>query len=560
MRIRKLTLENFGPFKSYDITFPPDDHCCVLFTGKNNEGKSNIIFALKLVSSAINNIGKSKLRTVINNEAYFKLPQQDVSNINIGRVLHNYGRDFAHITAEFDDGLLIEVTIDEQNNSIYAEPCPRLKGKDKKIIGFIPPLGPLAETETLLSEKHIIQSINSSLAPQHLRNHLMQVLDRDEVKIIRKLVNTYWPSIELLDGERIWADNSLLYFFSENGVEREIAWAGQGLQVWFQIITHLVRLRYYSILVLDEPEINLHPEKQNDLINILENYYYGDTIIATHSMELMNNVNVSHILHVQKSQSSPKIKSSSDKAALEVIRSKVGSTFNLIASQFENSDLLFFTEDTYDYKTISSLAQKKKITSKSLNIPIHGFSEYRKAEHFKEAYDLLIGKKTRSVLLLDRDYYPEEYLEKIRNKLEKKNIYVFFTTGKEIENYFIHPQLLESYIDEADRKEFQEYWDKLYNDQFAESWGSFQTLYQNFLSNKKIDPKTVTTKYLPDFQKKWKNKRKRHLFISGKFALKKFRQFYLNKYNKTISNDSLYDSLLNLKIGEIEKILRQIYI
>src|SRR6185295_5009739 len=199
-------------------------------------------------------------------------------------------------------------------------------------------------------------------------------------------------------------------YYKEDRIDREISWAGQGLQVWFQIITHFVRLINASILILDEPEINLHPQKQNDLIRNLRDYYHGNIIIATHSIELMNNVSVSHIINIQKINKEPKIKSTHDRTYLDLVRSQVGSNFNLIASQFEEFDVIIFTEDVFDFSLLEHLAKAFGIRRKAFNIPIHGFSEYRKCLAYKHAYELLIGKHIPYTLVLDRDYYPEDYL------------------------------------------------------------------------------------------------------------------------------------------------------
>ncbi|MCP4665992.1 MAG: ATP-binding protein, partial [Deltaproteobacteria bacterium] len=85
MRIKKLLLENFGPFRRYDIPFVDEEDACVLLTGKNNEGKSNIILALKLLSSACRTIGSQKMCIVIDRETFYKLPQQNTQGIEIGR-------------------------------------------------------------------------------------------------------------------------------------------------------------------------------------------------------------------------------------------------------------------------------------------------------------------------------------------------------------------------------------------------------------------------------------------------------------------------------------------
>ena len=177
MRIKRLKLENFGPFRRYDIPFVDEDPACVLLTGKNNEGKSNIILALKMLSSACRSIGRRKMIVDIDGDEYYKLVQQDIVGINIGRILHNYTGDYARIYAAFENDFEIMVHLDESKNLIYANYGGRIPDDSAEIFGFIPPLGPLAETEEYLSSKYVRASINTSLAPRHLRNHFAQVLD-----------------------------------------------------------------------------------------------------------------------------------------------------------------------------------------------------------------------------------------------------------------------------------------------------------------------------------------------------------------------------------------------
>jgi energy-coupling factor transporter ATP-binding protein EcfA2 len=350
MRIQSLFLENFGPFKSYQITFDQEEQTCILLTGKNNEGKSNILLALKLVKSAFNSIGKKRQLVLIDDNEYYRLPQQDIQNLNIGRMLHNYQGTQAKIKVILNDGFEMTTILDADMDMVYSDYVGGFIPHDlNNVLGIIPPLGPLAENEEFLSEEHIKKSIETSLAPRHLRNHFMQILSNDEYKTVQSIIKESWPSIELLDCKHDHVDNLLKCFYKEGRIEREIAWAGQGLQVWFQIVTHLVRFRSSSILVLDEPEINLHPEKQNDLLRILNDYHNRSSIIATHSVELMNNVNVSHIIHVQKQERKPIMKTTKDRVALDLIRSRIGSNFNLIASQFQSYDLIMYTEDTFDF-------------------------------------------------------------------------------------------------------------------------------------------------------------------------------------------------------------------
>ena len=559
MRIKSLKLSNFGPFRSYRLTFAQEDSACILITGKNNEGKSNLLLALKLVNEALKIGGMTRQRVMVNNEVFYRLPKQAIHNINIGRMIHNYEGGLATIEVKLDDGFEIAVILDPNRNIIYTDFDGTAVLHDAtNIFGFIPPLGPLAENEELLTEKHVRASIDTSLAPRHLRNHFRQILWPEEYKMIQKIIRESWPSVQLLDYEHHYEDNLLKCFFKESRIEREIAWAGQGLQVWFQIITHLVRLRSKSVLVLDEPEINLHPEKQNDLIRILREYHTGGTIIATHSVELINNVNVSHIIHVQKKDKKPMIKSSNDRASLNIIRSKIGSNFNLIASQFENCDLILYTENTFDFSIIRDLAKAFGLTKKVFNIPLHGISEFSKAIAYKEAYKLLIGSSTNHTMLLDRDYYPENYLTSIRDKLNQKNIRTLFTPGKEIENIFLEPSILNSLIPDAHKEDFKSHWDAFFKEIELDCFGSYQSLHEQFLDPHK-DPKTVVKNFKPIFDNRWNDRKTRYLIVGGKEGLGHIRKFYQSICGSNLTQKTLIKAVVKVDTGTLRSFVEQLY-
>ncbi|TKJ34158.1 MAG: hypothetical protein CEE38_19040 [Planctomycetes bacterium B3_Pla] len=563
MRIKRLLLENFGPFHRYDIPFVDTPSACVLLTGKNNEGKSNIILALKLLSSACRSVGKRKMLIVLDDNEYFKLPQQDIDRISIGRILHNYSGECARIHCTFDDDFQVTIYLNEKHNLIYADYGGVIPKDSTDILGFIPPLGPLAETEELLSSKYIRACINTSLAPRHLRNHLYQILGYDEYPMVQEIINTTWSNIKLLDYELNYEENILSCYFKEGRIEREIGWAGQGLQVWFQIITHLIRLRSSSVLVLDEPEINLHAEKQNDLIQVLKEHHTGSVIIATHSIELMNNVDVSHIIHVQKKSRKPTIKSTANRANLELVRSQVGSNFNLIASQFETFETILYTEDGSDFKIIQDLANAFGFNCSIFSIPLHGFSEYPKALCYREAYRMLIGGKVSHTVFLDRDYYPERHLVKVQDDLACGDISTLYTPGKEIENLFLSPSTLNIVIPEAFQEVFGCFWDRFIDSERLDAYGSYLTLHKQFL-DPKLDMKTITKKYTPTFNAKWNDKSQRHTIIPGKKALQQLRGFYRDKTGKNLTmpmliravakaNDKEARSIVGQALGKIRK-------
>jgi hypothetical protein len=492
-------------------------------------------------------------------EFVYRLLQQDTEHLQVKRMIHNYASARAEIVAFFDGDLRIIVHLDPTENVVYAKYTGRLLPEAHRFFGFIPPLGPLDERENFIEQKTYLRAcLNTSLAPRHLRNHLLQLLSDEENELVRQIIASSWTDVALLKCERRLLDGTIDCYYRENGIPREISWAGQGLQVWFQIIAHLVRLRGTSLLVLDEPEINLHPEKQNDLVSIIKQYYRGTVLIATHSVELMNNVSVSHILHVQKRSTQPKFKATSDRANLDMIRSKVGSNFNLIASQFEDCAVILFTEDTADFKTVERMARGFGIQRNAFNVPLHGFSEYRKATFYREAYTLLIGKEIQYVVLLDRDYYPEAYLERIEDDLAKQGINVVYTIGKEIENLFLHPAVIASVIRPPHRKAWDVVWEELLQENRLDAFGSFQTLHQAHLEPR-VDAKTVTKQYGPIFESKWTDVKQRHNAIAGKVALKKLRDFYSTANKRNLADNYLIDEVVRCNEPSVKKWLLKVY-
>lgn len=559
MRIKQLILKDYGPFRYYKISFVDEAEACILLTGRNNEGKSSILNALKLLDAATRVINKTKQEIIIDGDYYYKLLQQDIENLLVGRMIHNYTETIAKITGIFRDGLKVIVYLDPKEDIIYADFEGRIPPDIHHVFGFIPPLGPLSENEDFINKlSYLKASIGTSLAPRHLRNHFYQILSRDEFALVRQLVKKSWQDIELLDFEIDYRKGKIYCYYKEHGTEREISWAGQGLQVWFQIITHLVRLQNSSILILDEPEINLHPEKQNELIRILRDYYQGSIIIATHSVELMNNVNVSHIINVQKRHTEPKVKSTSDRLYLDLVRSEIGSNFNLIASQFEDFELIIFTEDSFDYSIIQQLASSFRIGSRAFNIPIHGFSEFRKCISYKHAYELLIGKKINYTLVLDRDYYPLEYLKDVAANLRKSGIRVRFTPGKEIENIFLSPDVLSLLIPEASRRNFTTMWNKAFESLRIDCYANYITLHKQFL-NTKLDTKTITKQYTPVFEKAWHDPINRHKIIAGKEALKALKDFYRRELKKNLSQAHLVEKLVESQDRIARQFIEEIY-
>lgn len=544
MRIEKIILENFGPFRRFEMDFPKEEGVSLLLVGKNNEGKSTILRALKILYDSTKVIGKAKYQTIINGDPYYTLLKQDVGDIRIGRLIYNYRDDISKIIGLFSDGFEITAYLDSQRDIIYADYIRKLPTDINSIFGFIPPLGPIAEHEEVLSNLNYVKAnINTSLAPRHLRNYYHQLLTNEQFQLVKKIVETSWANVELDSHDLIKGENRLECFYKEDGILREISWAGQGLQIWFQIITHLVLLLDRKILILDEPEVNLHPEKQNELISIIRQYFSGSVIIATHSIELMNNVNISHIINIKKHQNKPSIKIAADRKYLEEVRASIGSNFNFIASQFEEVDYLIFTEDADDYKIFKNLLEADSIVINDFNIPIHGFQQWPSAIYYKNSYSYFIGKSPKCIVILDRDYYPEEYFLPIREKLNQNDISLVLTPGKEIENIYIFPEMYKPILSSEDYDTFTKWFSDMIEEYKAESFADYTGIYLKICKSDK-EKNTVIKEAMKNFETSWNIVNHRYELIPGKNVLKKIRRYFQQNHSLTLTNNYLTKLLI----------------
>jgi predicted ATP-dependent endonuclease of OLD family len=80
-------------------------------------------------------------------------------------------------------------------------------------------------------------------------------------------------------------------------------WAGFGFQIWCQLLTHLAQAGDADLIVVDEPEVYLHPDVQRQLLPLLKTL--GPAILlATHSAAILSGAQADEILLIDKRHNS----------------------------------------------------------------------------------------------------------------------------------------------------------------------------------------------------------------------------------------------------------------
>ncbi len=161
-------------------------------------------------------------------------------------------------------------------------------------------------------------------------------------------------------------------------------------------------------------------------------------------------------------------------------------------------------------------------------------------------------------MLLDRDYYPDEYLKKVRKELKKVGIRLVLTPGKEIQNTFLTPSTIKAIIPEEKQEDWQETWERVFQNEYNNCLGSFLKLHEEFCNSHK-DAKTVMTEFKPKFDKNWKDPQKRYLYIDGKKALGYLRKFYRDHTKENLNQQILVEATVRTNRRRVESFVKKVF-
>src|SRR5262249_34663293 len=138
-----------------------------------------------------------------------------------------------------------------------------------------------------------------------------------------------------------YAPARLSMFCRESRLPREIYWAGFGFQIWMQFLTHLILSSSSAILVVDEPDIYLHPELQHRLLTLLRERT-APVVLATHSTEIINDADPRDVILVDKSRTLGR--RLSDLEGVQDVLNKMGSNQNILLTRLSRGKRILFIE------------------------------------------------------------------------------------------------------------------------------------------------------------------------------------------------------------------------
>jgi predicted ATPase len=444
--LRKLKLENYRCFDNHTVTFHPS----TVVVGKNNAGKSTIVEALHLVASVINRNAASFVPV----PAYSSLnrfqkcicPKTVHLGLDFRTVFHRYGEPPAVITATFTGDSVATVYVHPEG--IYAT----IRGPVKWIttsagfdaleiprINILPQVSPLQADETLRNEEYVKANNYTKLASRHFRNQMF--LQPESFENFKDLAERTWHGLRVEEVQRDGVDLSM--FVTDGDFAAEVAWMGHGLQMWLQTIWFIAKTSKKSIIVLDEPDVYMHPDLQRKVYRLIRSRF-DQSIIATHSIEIMAEADPSDILIVNNKRRRSEY--ANTEPAVQFLIDGLGGIHNVHLARLWNSKkvLLLEGKDIAFLKVFhTKLFPDVDIPLDAIpNLSIGGWGGWSHAVGSSMALKNAVGESIITYCILDSDYHTDVEQQDRYKQATERGINLHIWRRKEIENYLIEPAVI----------------------------------------------------------------------------------------------------------------------
>ena len=321
-------------------------------------------------------------------------------------------------------------------------------------------------------------------------------------------------------------------FCTEGRVDRELCWAGFGFQVWLQILTHLVNSADDNVLIVDEPEIYLHPDLQHRLFHLLK-AADKQVILATHSAEMVNEAEHDEVIIVNKSKRAATRVVDID--GLQEALFSIGSAQNIHLARLSRGKKILFLEGD-DYRLLRRLAARLGLydlvnSTEITVVPIGGFGQRQKIEDARWTFEKVLKSEIAIAAILDRDYRCSEEIEELIRDARSTVPNFHILERKELENYLLVPAAIARAIADrlVDREGFDanpsiEDVENLIDDLTADLKSSvlsqvISNRMRYFTNRTSRDPATVASEAIAGLDRDWADLNRRMAVVPGKQLL-----------------------------------------
>jgi hypothetical protein len=373
-------------------------------------------------------------------------------SIPIANATTNYSDEDATVTITHENAVRLVIKLHPERSvraflvsegRIPSTPQAFFKAFPLNLV-VIPTLSPLEENEPYVTEETVRRNEITRLASRNFRNIWLRA-DSSSFDEFRSLVEDSWPGVSLRKPEVVVGPKSIVQmFYEEKRMQREVYWSGFGFQAWIQMIYHLVRGSIQSVLVLDEPDVYLHPDLQKRLYRLIEKRF-GQSFVATHSTEILNEAHPGNVLLVKRGARSAQRVASQE--GYRQVYSYLGSSENADFARIARAKRIVFFEGK-DRRIVRRLAAKAGLSDGALDDPdtvylqAGGYEQWRRVKEVGWTLHNVFDLSVKVAAIFDRDYRPQEEMESFAEGMCSPQLLCVVLSRKEIENYVLELPVL----------------------------------------------------------------------------------------------------------------------
>jgi AAA domain, putative AbiEii toxin, Type IV TA system len=560
VRITSIAFQHYKAFARYSVSL---EHINIL-TGANNSGKSTVIGSLRTLAVALRSARSRKPeRVTVGDERLIGYAiRESLLPISLENVATNYADGVSRVSFRLSNGNHLHLYFDREGCVLVPETTgaavtspATFKSNFPIELAVVPVLGPVEHREDLREVETIAASLATHRASRHFRNywhHFPAEFDQ-----FAELVESTWPGMRVHAPEVVGA-RELAMFVSEDRIDRELYWVGFGFQIWCQLLTHLHRAASATLIVVDEPEVYLHPDIQRRLVAVLKEVG-PDVLIATHSTEIIAEADPADLVLVDKARASAeRIK---DVAGVQRAMTVLGSQQNITLAALARNRRVLFVEGDYDFALIRRLARRLGMNDLAAGLglasmPSGGFGSWERVSVLADGVEQALGTELLIGAVYDRDYFCDEQIGKVMETLQRSLKVAHVHSRKEIENYLLVPAALDRALARAvvERRSkgvpvpeatqcANGILMQLCDDLKDETEQQCVSRYSEFFKGNKSDLSTLMKEASSRFRRRWAEPEQRLCMVGGKEILRRFRERIQTEFGVSITDAKIIDAL-----------------
>lgn len=576
VRIVNIRFSQFKALQKFSISLDGVN----ILVGPNNSGKSTVIGALRALASGLR-LARSRSPEYIEIDSGrvrgYRISDDNLP-ISLENVHTNYdsiesrisfllsNKNKLHLVFPINGGCVLV----PETDGVAGTTVAAFKKNFPISIAVVPVLGPVEHKEERRERNTVTRAMATHRASRHFRSYWHY--NQEGFEDFARLVESTWPGMEIQPPEIVDVmENELGMFCRENRIAREIYWVGFGFQIWCQLLTHITHARGATIVVVDEPEVYLHPDVQRQLLGILRGIG-SDVLLATHSTEIMAEADPSEIILIDKRKNfGQRLK---DIDGVQLALSAIGSIQNITLSTLAKNRRVLFVEGSGDFVLLRRFSNRLGLKELGASLGITslesgGFGSWSKITTLASGISDALGASLMIGAIYDRDYFSDEEIQAVTAALCKSLALAHVHQRKEIENYLLIPSSLQRAVERAIADRISRVGEDLpstivdvaavlrritdaMRDDVQSQLIARRT---NYLRSTGRDVADITRETLAWFSTRWENFDVRLEIVPGKEVLRQFREEMQATYNISLTDVRIIETM---RKEEIPNDLRQL--